>query len=299
MRRSLLRTVLIDGAARSPLRDRVLSYALLACRIKDAQPELSGMNHNAQTGISSWNRVVRPVDLDVAIEMGPPFENAVVLEACCRQWRQSWAFFLEHFAHLTFGGTVDARSRPSLVPPLEGRVLFIDTFETSALERRCLRVTDGGLDLPLEIGRIRSARQRDDAVMGQHRCVQRVDFRVHVGLDDPLAQVVQPHRLGRSAEVRERRFVQIAPSLRRRVPNRCAIRMTTRSQRHHEEAWATVLSRAWIPRQRAFAVIDLRFLTRRRLEPAAHLGLARAQFAYEPLTALYAPSYPWCSTRSW
>src|ERR1700738_2692203 len=184
VRRRLLWPVLIDGAARSPLRDRVLSYALLASGIKDAQPELSGVDHYAQTGISGRNRVVCPVDLDMAVKMDPPLKNAIVLEARWRQRQQSRAFFLEHLAHLTFGGSVDARGRPSLVPPLEERVLLIDAFEMPPLERRRLRVADGGLDFALEIWRIRSTRQGDDAVMGQHRCVQRVDFRVvNVRLD--------------------------------------------------------------------------------------------------------------------
>ena len=42
-------------------------------------------------------------------------------------------------------------------------------------------------------------------------------------------------------------------------------------------------------RRRSFAIINLRFLTRRRFEPALDLRLARAQLADEPLNGVVCP----------
>ena len=103
---------------------------------------------------------------------------------------------------------------------VEMRVLLLDALEPTAFERRLLRVGDLRFDLPFEVGCIRPAWQRDNAVVLEHLGVEPVELRiVHVGLEHALFEIVEPDGMCRAAEIRERRFVQPAPDLARRVPN--------------------------------------------------------------------------------
>src|SRR5271156_5514886 len=58
---------------------------------------------------------------------------------------------------------------------------------------------------------------------------------------------------------------------------------------HHEQPRTAVVSRARVARWRSFAIIDLRFLTRRRFEPTLDLRFARPQLADEPLNGIVRP----------
>ena len=158
--------------------------------------------------------IVRAVDLDEAVEVHGALANAVVFESGQRKLLKERLFLFEHHTDLPFGGAVDARHRPALVPAVEMHVLLLDALETSPLQSRLLRVADLGFNLALEIGRVRPAWQRDHAVVLQHLGVQRVELRiVDVGFEDAFFEVVESDRVRRAAELRERLFVQLAPDL--------------------------------------------------------------------------------------
>ena len=57
-------------------------------------------------------------------------------------------------------------------------------------------------------------------------------------------------------------------------------------ERHHEQPRPAILAGARIARQRAFAVVDLRFLAGLRFKTTTDLRLVAAQFAGEPLDGI-------------
>lgn len=118
--------------------------------------------------------------------------------------------------------------------------------------------------------------------MLEHLGIKRVELRVvDVGLYNALFEVVEADRVRRAVEPRERFFVQLAPDLTRRIPDRFAKRAAAVAQLPDKQTRSPMLSRMRIARKRALTVIDLRFLARLGLEPTADLRIARSQFADE------------------
>ena len=174
-----------------------------------------------------------------------------------------------------------ARRGPALVPVQQIGVLLVDTLKTLTL--KCsLNVADRRFDFAFEIGSVRPARYCHAAVVSECRCVELVDLRVvDIGIDHALFEIIRPNDPSRAAKVREALFMEFRPNLRRRFPKRFGKHVTTHPQRHDEEPRLTILSGLWMSRRRAFAVVDLRFVTRRSFKPAADLGVARSQLAHE------------------
>jgi hypothetical protein len=80
-------------------------------------------------------------------------------------------------------------------------------------------VADAGLDLALAVGVPDPARQRHDAVVGQHVAVERVQCRVvDVRGEHALEEVVEDHDAGCTAQPAERLLVQFRPGLGARLP---------------------------------------------------------------------------------
>ncbi len=197
----------------------------------------------------------------MTVKINASLNDSVVLEACRRQGLQRRPFFAEHSANLALRGTVNPCEGPPLVPAHEVRVLFLDAFEGVSLQCRILRVAHGRLDLSLEVGRVWSTRQGDDAVMLEHRGVELIESRVvNVGINDAFAEVVEPNRRADAAKVCECLLVELAPDFRGRFPHGFAERVPAKRERHHEEPRSAVFSGGRLSRVRALSVIDLHLL---------------------------------------
>ena len=73
------------------------------------------------------------------------------------------------------GRAVDARVGPAPLPAVEVGLGVVEPLEAEAAQRRLLRVADAGLDLALSVGVTDATRQGDDAVVGQHVAVERIE----------------------------------------------------------------------------------------------------------------------------
>ena len=184
---------------------------------------------------------------------------------------------------------MDTRRRPLGFPLFQEGVLLVDGLEAAALQHRVLGVLDRVLDRALAVGVAHPGRVGDDAVVGQHVPVDGVQFRfVQVGLDDAFLEVVEYDVSGGSTEVPEGLFVQLGPSLLRRVPDHAPEAAPRIAQRHHEQAWPPVTVTAGDARQCTFAVVDLGLFAGGELKPVELLRLALHQPTGEALDAVVA-----------
>ena len=102
----------------------------------------------------------------------------VVAERLEGQRAERGAFFLEHGGDLALGRTVDAGVGPAPLPAVQIRLAVVEMLEAEAAQRRFLGVADAGFDLALPIGIADAARQGDDAVVGEHVAIERIQRRV-------------------------------------------------------------------------------------------------------------------------
>ena len=280
--RRLFGEIRINDPALALAGDNVFAHKLLRFRIDDPDPQPADVNDNSCAGILRRRVVVRPVNFDEAIEVYRSFADAIVFKPGQRKLLEICLFLLEHQPNLPFRRAVDTRHRPALVPAIEMGVLLLNALEAPSLQCRFLRVADLRFDLALEIRRVRTARQRDYAVVLEHLGVQRVELRiVDVGLDHAFFEIVQADRTRRAAELHECLFVQLAPNLTRRIPNNFAECAPAIAELHDKKPRPTIFAGLRMTRQRALTVVDLRFLPSVGLETAADLVVARSQFADE------------------
>src|SRR5450755_881454 len=88
----------------------------------------------------------------MAVVMCASFQRTIVFKARSGQWRKERPLFLEHFAYLSFGRSVDPRCRPTVIPVKQMRILLVDGLEAMPSKTGPLRVTNGGFDFPLSAG---------------------------------------------------------------------------------------------------------------------------------------------------
>ena len=124
-------------------------------------------------------------------------------------------------------------------------------------------MADRRLHLALAIGIADAAGQRDDAVMGEHVAVERVQGGVvDVGREHALAEIVEDDDLHGAAEAAEGLLVQLAPAPRARREGQQADALAAVAEGEDEEPRAAVLPGERMPHHRAVAVVDLAFLAR-------------------------------------
>ena len=142
----------------------------------------------------------------------------VVAERLKRQRSERRALLGEHGGDLALGRAVDAGIGPAPLPAVEIRLSDVELLEAEAAQRRLLGVADGRLDLALaDRGRRRGTAGRDDAVVGQHVAVERIERGVvDVRGEDALLEVVQDDDAYGAAQPAERPLVQLGPDLRAR-----------------------------------------------------------------------------------
>jgi hypothetical protein len=152
------------------------------------------------------DRVVRLVDLDVAVAVhhAPAFVEAG--EATRRQWKQRRSFGLyEELAHLMTCRAVQPGVSNGVLPVPQELVLPFQAVEHASLEGVVLDIADAAFDLPL-VGRpIGPRRQKEGTVMSRERADDGVELGLEpVGFLDCGAKVVEDQVPGCAAEMIKR-----------------------------------------------------------------------------------------------
>src|SRR5438552_1437963 len=251
----------------------VLAQQRARLRIEDADPTLVPLDADIVANAAGRDAVVRLGDFDAAVGMHGPGAEGVVAKR--RGWEREEVGTLlgKHRRDLSIGGPVDARVGPPRIPVVEVDLRVSEPLEAQPLEGRALRVADPRLDLPLAIGIPDPARQRGDAVVGEHVAIEGIERRlVDVGAQHALAEVVEDDDGRRPAEPRECPFVELCPDAAARLPREQADALAAVAEREEEEPRAPVLPRRGVADHGAVAVVDLAFLARRRLDDGVRLG---------------------------
>ncbi len=134
-----------------------------------------------------------------------------------RERQQCGFLFGKHGGHLPFGGAVDARVGPALLPVIEMSLGFFQSLEAQAFQRCSLRVTDAGFDFAFAVGILNPARHGDRAVVRQHVAIKRIESGiVNVGDEHALAQIVEHDDASSAASPASSRTAECAGTCRSR-----------------------------------------------------------------------------------
>src|SRR6185437_5222807 len=164
-----------------------------------------------------------------------------------------------------------------LIPVVQIFLRVLQALETLSLQWRHLLIADPGFHLALAIGIAHPARQRDDAIVGHHVAVERVQRGiVDIGPEHAFGEVVEHHHAYAAPQPPERLFVQLRPDLRAGLEHQQPDRLAAVAEGHHEQARAAVLAGARIADHRPGAVIDLSFFAGVRNDDRARLRRSRA-----------------------
>ena len=184
--------VRVGDAMPAPGRAQVLAEQLAGAGVEQADVEVVPLHVDAAADPARRRAVVGRGDLDAAVEVHGAAAVLVVAERLERQRAERRTFLGKHGGDLALGRAVDAGVGPALLPAVEVGLGVVEPLETEAAQRRFLRVADAGLDLALSVGVADAARQGDDAVVGEHVAVERIERRVvDVRVEHALFQIVE------------------------------------------------------------------------------------------------------------
>ncbi len=170
---------------------------------------------------------------------------------------------------------MDAGVSPAGFPAIQIGLGLFEAFETLALQRGLLGVSDTGFDFAFAIGIRYTARQGDPAVVLQHVPEQWIQPGVVVlRVGDAFAQVVENDQAGCAAQPPERGFVQFSPDSGTGLEAQQPDGFPAEAQRQDEQSRSSVLARLRVPDHRAGPIIDLGFFARRGLDDPDRLGRA-------------------------
>ena len=114
--------------------------------------------------------------------------------------------------------------------------------------------------MPFRFGVPDAARQGDDAVVGQHVAVERIERGVvDVGREDALLEVVEHDDADGAAQPPKRPLVQLGPDLCTRPTDQQADGLARVAQGQDEEPCPPVLAGSGVTDHRTLAVVDLSF----------------------------------------
>ena len=117
--------------------------------------------------------------------------------------------------------------------------------------------------MPFAIGVADAARQGDDAVVGQHVAVERIECGVvDVRGEDAFLEVVEHDDADGAAQPAERPLVQLSPDLRARPLDQQPDGLARVAEGQDEEPCPPVLAGVGVANHRSFAVVDLCFFPR-------------------------------------
>ena len=182
----------VGDAMPAPWRAEVLAEELAGARVEQSDLGTVPLHVDAAADPAGRRAVVGGCDLDAAVEMHGAAAVFVVAERLERQRAEGRTLLGEHGGDLALGRAVDAGVGPALLPAVQVGLGGVELLEAEAAQGRLLGVADGGLDLALPIGVSDAARQGDDAVVGEHVAVERIELGVvDVGGEDALLQVIE------------------------------------------------------------------------------------------------------------
>src|SRR5437016_1375031 len=251
----------------------VLTQERARVGIEDAHDARVPLDGDVVAEAAGWDPVVRLGDFHAAVGVHGAGAEGVVPKRGRRQRPEVRALLRKHRRDLALGGPMDARVSPARLPVIEVDLRVSEPLEAQPLEGRALRVADPRLDLSLAIGIPDAARQRGDAVVGEHVAIEGIERRlVDVGAQHALAEVVEDDDGRRPAEPRECPFVELRPDAGARLPREQADALAAVAEREQEEPRAPILARRGVADHGAVAVVDLALLARRRLNHGVGLG---------------------------
>jgi hypothetical protein len=196
-------------------RPQVLAQQLSGLRREQADVQIIPLHLDLLPDPLGWG--VRGLDLNAAIEMDRALAVPVIAKRFERERPECGSFLGKHRGDLSFHSAVDARVGPARFPAIQVRLGFFETLESEPSQWRFLGVADARFDLPFAIGIADAARERDDAVVGEHVAIQRIERGVaNVGREDALFHIVEDDDADRPAESTERALMQLGPDLRAR-----------------------------------------------------------------------------------
>lgn len=164
--------------------------------------------------------------------------------------------------------------------------LGFQRLEAPSGQRGALGMLNRVFDAPLPIGVRHAGRVGDDAVMGQHRAVDRIELRfVQIGREDAFLQVVEDGITDHPAKISKCLFVKLRPDLLAGFPDHAPEAAPRIAQRHHEQAGPAISAALGIDRRRALAIVDLSFLAGKEFKTIKLLWIAVSQRAHKPLDA--------------
>ena len=178
-------------------------------------------------------------------------------------------------------------SAQRVFPAIQIGLRVFQAFEALPFERRLLRMADAGFDFAFAIRVLHSAWKRCDAVVLQHVTVQRIERGlVNIGREHAFAQIIEHHHASHSTKPAKRLLMQLGPDARAGTEHQEADGFAAVSQRQDKQPRAPILARLRVAHHRAGPIIDLRFLTRGRLNHHARFRRGRsAQLPHEAFDA--------------
>jgi len=191
-RRRSRRTIIIVKAMPAAGRAQMLAQELSRLGGEQADVLLVPLHLDPLADPAGRGAVVGGLDLDAAIEVHRAFAVPVIAKRFERERPERGLLLRKHHGDLPLRRPVDARVGPARLPAIQVRLRLVETLKAQASQRRLLRVADARFDFPFPIRIADAARERDDAVVGEHVAIQRIERGiVYVGREHALFQVVE------------------------------------------------------------------------------------------------------------
>jgi len=273
--------ILVPDAMAATGLTQMLAQQLTGARIEQTNEQPVPLHPHQPADPARWRAVICGLHFHTSVEMHRAFAVLVVAKRLQRQRLQQGLLFGEHRHHLTFGGAVNARVGPALLPAIEMRLRRFDAFEALPFQRRLLRVGNARFDLPFAIRIAHPAGHGDGAVMRQHVAIKRIERGVvDIRSEYAFFQVVEHHDFGGAAQPAKRSLMQLRPDARTRLEGEQPDAFAAAAEREHKHPRAPVLSGVRVASHGALAVVDLRLFPRGGLNDGARFRrLLSAQFA--------------------
>ena len=172
--------------------------------------------------------VVGGLDFDAAIEMDRALAEPVVAKRLDAAAARAPAAPRQTSRRPGASSCRGCACRPSASPSDRVRLRGLERLEAQSVQRRLLRVADAGFDFAFAIGIADATRQRDDAVVGEHVAIERIERGVvDVGREHALFQVVEDDHVSpcrRGDGTRARAAHTRSAALDRQTSSRTALR---------------------------------------------------------------------------
>src|SRR6516165_10549029 len=128
--RRFCRPVLVGDTVVTALLRDVFAKQLAGSRIHHTHHSAVPLHLHGAADPTRRRTVEGGVDLHTAIQIYAPITELIMPEQLEGQWQQGWLLLLEHGGHLAFGGSVNARVGPVLLPAAQIGLSVCQALET-------------------------------------------------------------------------------------------------------------------------------------------------------------------------